>query len=236
MPAELVPHAGIPELAARVTAPQLEVLRQAQKVGFIMNRGDIGRETRGVLDELTRLGLLDVAFEGDAKDHPYLWTSNGNGARVLGYLTGLRAGPHYEISSPELADWLLEQGEEQCWNVDGDPLLTGRMTFPCPAAPLARELRKVNRPLLVRAKKGDAEAKGQPIGKDKLNEVVEHFAENLHVSRDDEMPKWGGDRLLYLCWKGTSNEWLLAEDSETTEQMKAEDTARVTESAEVKRE
>jgi hypothetical protein len=201
-----------------------------------MNRKDINPGTRDVLHELTRLGLLDVAFEGDTRDKPYLWSSNGNGARVLGYLTGLRAGPHYEISSPELADWLLEQGEEQWWNVDGDPLLTGRMTFPCPAEPLARELRKINRALLVQAKKGDAEAKGQAIGKDKLNEVVGHFSENLHVSGEGEMPKWSGDRLLYLCWTGTSNEWLLAEDSETTEQMRTEDAARVTESAEVKRE
>jgi hypothetical protein len=201
-----------------------------------MNRRDINPETRGVLDELTQLGLLDVAFEGDARDHPYLWSSNGNGIRVLGYLTGLRAGPHYEIQSIDLGDWLLEQGEEQWWNVDGDPLLTGRMTFPCAAGSLARELRKINRPLLVQAKKGDAEAKGQAIGKDQLNEVVGHFAENLHGSGEGEMPKWSADRLLFLCWKGTSNEWLLAEDSETTEQIKAEDAARVTESAEVKRE
>ena len=205
MSAELVPRAAIPELAARVTPRQLEILRQAQRAGFIMNRRDFDPETRKDLDELTALGLLDVAFEGDVRDRPYLWSSSGNGARVLGYLTGIRAGPHYEIPSPALADWLLEQGEEQWWNVDGDPLLTGRMTFPCPAGPLARELRKINRPLLVQAKKGDAEAKGQVIGKDRLNEVVGHFAENLHVSGEGQMPKWSGDRLVYLCWKGTES-------------------------------
>jgi hypothetical protein len=109
------------------------------------------------------------------------------------------------------------------------------MTFPCPAVLLADELRQINRALLVQAKKDDNEAKGQVIGKDKLNDVVGYFAENLHVP-EGEMPKWSRDRLLYLCWKGTSNEWLLAEDSETTEQMKAEDSGTATESAEVKRE
>jgi hypothetical protein len=103
MPADLVPNSAIPELAARVTPKMLDILQQAQKAGFIMNRRDVDAETAGILQQLTEFGLLDVAYEGDVRDRPYLWSSNGNGARVLGYMTGIRAGPHYEIPSPELA-------------------------------------------------------------------------------------------------------------------------------------
>jgi hypothetical protein len=229
-------NAAIPELAARVKPEMLQVLRQVQKAGFIMNTREISPATVNILQQLTSLGLLDVAYEGDIRDRPYLWSSNGNGAGVLGYLTGIRAGPHCEIPSSELAAWLEEQGKEQWWNVDGDPLLTGRMTFPCPAEVLAGELREIDRPLLVQAKREDTGARGQPIGKEKLNEVVGHFAENVHIFGEGEIPRWSGDRLLYLCWKGSSNEWLLAEDSETTKQMQAEEHSQATDATEVKRE
>ena len=68
-----------------------------------------------------------------------------------------------------------------------------------------------------------AEAKGQAIRKEQLNALAERFLENFHVSDEGRMPQWAEDRFLYLCWKWTANEWLLAEDSETTEQMHAED-------------
>lgn len=221
MPAELVPQAAIPALAAQVTRPMLEALRQAQNARSVLNRPDLDAQTARHLEELAQLGLVDVVYEGDVRDRPYLWASNSNGARVLSYLTGLRAGPHYEIPSRELAAWLREQGEDGWWNVDGDSLLTGRMTFPCPAEALANELRGIDRPLLVQAKVGDREANGQVIGRDRLNEIVGHFADNLRVTGPGEGPRWGQDRLLYLCWKGRSEEWLLAEDSETAEEMRA---------------
>jgi hypothetical protein len=96
------------------------------------------------------------------------------------------------------------------------------MNFPAPAADLAAALRAINQPLLVQAKKEDTEAKGQTIGKDKLNDVVGRFAENVRVTGHEQMPPWGGDRLLYLCWKGKSLEWLLAEDSEAAEEAGAD--------------
>src|SRR3954468_24859301 len=91
-------------------------------------------------------------------------------------------GPHYEIPSPELAIWLEQQGEDRWWNVDGDPLLTGRLTFPCPADELAAELRRIGRPLLVQAKQDDVDAKGQVIDASRLSEAVARFDENLHTS------------------------------------------------------
>ena len=132
--------------------------------------------------------------------------------------------------------WLEDQGKDRWWNVDGDPLLTGRLTFPCPASDLAAELRKIDRPLLVQAKKDDKDAKGQPVGEAKLDELVVHFSENLHDPRGGEMPPWGGDRLFYLRWKGAPDEWLLEEDSETTEQMLSEERGQGSDAASVKRE
>jgi hypothetical protein len=237
MPAPLVPNEAIPELAARADSPEmLQVLRRIQQAGFIPNGRDADRKTVGILKQLADLGLVDPAYEGPTEGAPFLWASNGNGSRVLKYLASIPRGPHYEILSSELATWLLEQGEDRWWNVDGDPLLTGRLTFPCPASELAEELRKINRPLLVQAKKDDIEAKGQRVGKDKLNDLVSHFAENMKVFGTGEMPPWGGDRLLYLRWKGAPDEWLLAEDSETTEQMRTEETIRTSQAAKTKRE
>ena len=58
MPADLVPHAQIPELAARVTPGMLQVLRQIQRADFIMNKG-LDAETAESLRQLTQLGLVD---------------------------------------------------------------------------------------------------------------------------------------------------------------------------------
>jgi hypothetical protein len=235
MPADLVPHTAIPELAARANPEMLAVLRHIQRAGFIQNSKRLDRATFNLLQRLADLGLVDPGYDGDPSGPPSTWVSNGNGSRVLKYLASIPVGPHYEIPSPELAIWLEEQGQDRWWNVDGDPLLTGRLTFPCPASDLAAELRKIGRPLLVQARKDDRSARGQPIGKGKLDELVGHFSENLHA-HGGEMPPWGRDRLLYLRWKGSPEEWLLEEDSETTEQMLAEERGQGSDAAAVKRE
>ena len=222
MPADLVPNEAIPELAAQTSAPMLRVLRRIQQAGLILNGGDVDQETGALLQRLTELGLVDPGYAGPTVGKPYLWASNGNGSRVLRYMTGIRAGPHYEIPSAELAAWLEQQGKDRWWNVDGDPLLTGRLTFPCPADELAAELTKINLPLLVQAKKEDAGAKGQPVGKEKLDELVGKVSDNIQLGGAEKMPAWAGDRLLYLCWKGSPHDWLLEEDNETTAQMKAD--------------
>src|SRR5262249_30037535 len=151
MPANLVPHAAIPDLASRVTPEMLKVLRHIQKADFIMNSGDLDPSTLGALRQLTELGIVDPGYEGDTSGSPYIWVANGNGSRVLAYKTGIRGGPHYELPSAELAAWLEERGPDRWWNVDGDPLLTGRLTFPCPARHLAAALRSIPRPLLIQA-------------------------------------------------------------------------------------
>jgi hypothetical protein len=234
MPADLVPHAAIPDLAARVSPEMLEVLRRIQKAEFIMNGDDIDAQTAEVLGRLTELGLVDPYYAGDERGSPHMWVSNANGSRVLSYRTGIRGGPHYEVSSVELAAWLEGQGKDRWWNVDGDPRLTGRLTFPCPAAHLAAELKKINRPLLVQARKGDAGAKGQLIDAAKLEDAVGLPAENAHTT--GQAPPWANDRILYLCWKGSLPEWLLEEDSAASAQMQVGERAHARGHAQVKKE
>jgi len=217
VPAELVPHEAIPDLAARVTDEQLQVLRTLQKRDYIRNKPGLDPKTVRALEELADLGLVDPANEGEADGPLYLWTMNSNGSRVLGFRTGIRGGPHYEVAATDLAAWLEEQGDATWWNVDGDPLLTGRIFFPCAAGKLAAELRRINRPLLVQAKKEDKNATGQPIGKEHLGKLVSCFADNVVTQDGDDLPAWSNDRLFYLCWKGSIIEWLLTEDGEAAE-------------------
>jgi len=213
MPADLVPHADIPALAGRVTPEMLQVLRRVQKADFILNSADVKPDLAEILRGLAELGLVDPGYDMNASGPPQMWVANGNGARVLTYKTGIRGGPHYELPAAELAAWLEQQGPGRWWSVDGDSLLTGRLTFPCPARKLAAELRQIGRPLLVQAKKDDGAARGQAISKEKIDAVADRFA--------DAASTMGGgtpdsdDRILYLCWKGATEEWLLAEDSET---------------------
>lgn len=134
-------------------------------------------------------------------------------------MASIQDGPHFEIHSSELGRWVEQQGTDRWWNVDGDPLLTGRLTFPCPADELAAELRALDRPLLVQAK--SAEARGQSIDHTQLDGLVARFFEVVHA-QDRQYPPWAGDRFFYLCWKGAPHEWVLAEDSVTTRENQAD--------------
>ena len=121
--------------------------------------------------------------------------------------------PHYEIPSGELAAWVERQGTDRWWNVDGDPLLTGRLTFPAPGDELAAELRRINLPLLIQDPHNRGQ--GQVIGRDQLDGLVARLGDGAQVS--GPKPPWVSDRVFSLCWKGTDEDWLLIEDQETTE-------------------
>src|SRR5688500_13309749 len=84
--------------------------------------------------------------------------TNHLGSSVESNMWNLTDGPHYEIQSTELADWVERQGIERWWMVGGDPILGGKRAFPAPADLLAVELRKLNRLLLVQAREGDTDA------------------------------------------------------------------------------
>jgi hypothetical protein len=102
--------------------------------------------------------------------------------------------------------------------VDGDPLLTGRLNFPCPADELAEELDRIDRPLLVAAK--DAHAQGNQILASQLDELAVQrigFSDRGHVDQD---------RFFLLCWMGKDEEWALIEDLETTRNSKQDELQR----------
>ena len=152
---------------------------------------------------------------------------------VLSYRTGIRGGRTTKFHPLNSPFWLEGKGKDRWWNVDGDPILTGRLTFPCPAAHLATELKKINRPLLVQAKKDDTGGEGTDdrllrTGKRRRPARGTTFIPQVsHRFR-------ANDRILYLCWKNSPHEWLLEEDSEATEQMQVEEKAHVRDPARVK--
>ncbi len=225
MPADLLPDEAIATLAAHVRdANLLETLERIERIGVIQNRDGFDADTVRKLQRLGDLGLVDRGYQGAAEGVPFHWISNQNGLRVLRRLTGIEAGPHYQINSTELADWIEERGVDQWWFVDGDPLLTGRLSLPCPADELAAELRKINRKLSIQAKTDDAEANGQPITKEKLDELAEKVTSRFRFGNSPTFTTVD-DCLLYMCWKGSPHEWLLGEDSRTAAQMNAETVA-----------
>jgi hypothetical protein len=124
--------------------------------------------------------------------------------------------PHYELPASALANWIERQGADRWWSVDGDPLLTGLIPFPCPGDELAAELRRIDRPLLVFDRTRNPEARGQVIGEGKLDELVDRLGDDVTTA----------NRLLYLSWKGSDEDWLLVEDRETTESTREEAAAR----------
>jgi hypothetical protein len=114
--------------------------------------------------------------------------------------TRIRNLPHYTISAAELAVWIESQGDLSWWSVDGDPLLTGRLDFPCPGDELAAALRRVGKALILFDPRGTASSTGESIDANRLNELA---------PTDDS-----GNRVLQLCWEeGPDVDWLLVEDS-----------------------
>ena len=128
--------------------------------------------------------------------------------------------PHYEVPAAELAAWVEQQGADRWWNVDGDPLLTGLLSFPAPGDELAEAFRHIGRALLVEDKHRDPAAKGQAIGRAQLDDLVGHLGDNVQVT--GRPPPWMSARVLCLSWKGSGDEWLLVEDLETTESNRAD--------------
>jgi hypothetical protein len=132
----------------------------------------------------------------------------------------LRDEPHCTIASSEVAAWLESQGMDRWWNVDGDPLLTGRLSFPCPADELADELRRINRTLLVQDRRKPPSGRGEQIAARDLDGLASRLGENVQANGAE--PSWAKDRLFVLCWEDRGDEWLLVEDEETTQRSRAD--------------
>lgn len=127
----------------------------------------------------------------------------------------INSEPHFELPSAELAAWIEAQGSTVWWNIDGDPLLTELVAFPCPGDEFADTLRRLNRPLLIQDPKKRPEADGRVIGAAELDSVADRLGNNVQYA--GEKPIWADDRIFYCCWKESDGEWLLAEDRETSQ-------------------
>lgn len=116
----------------------------------------------------------------------------------------------YSISANDLATWIEQLGVERWWTVDGDPLLTGRISFPCSGDELAEEIRAVNLPLVVFEETNEAKA-ACPVDATNLDQLarpawgIGSFAEEFAAHR-------ARARMLVLAWQRSAHlEWLLVE-------------------------
>ncbi len=106
--------------------------------------------------------------------------------------------PYYTINSTALAKWLIEQ-PDNWWNVDGDPLLTSLVDFPCPSDEIASALTKVAGTIRIFDSRDEAKAHGEEIAAEQLDALAD-TANNSHA------------RTFLLRWDDSDVQWLLAED------------------------
>jgi hypothetical protein len=106
--------------------------------------------------------------------------------------------PHYTLSAASLAGW-IESQPETWWSVDGDPLLTGTVDFPCPSDELAPAIRKEGKDLLLYDRTPASRAHGEPIAGEKLDGLADR--NNRRRAR-----------IFLLNWIDSDIDWLLVED------------------------
>jgi len=107
------------------------------------------------------------------------------------------------IPSRKLAEW-LEGQPGSWWNVDGDPLLTSEVDFPCPNEELAEALRAHNDDIVLFIRKHvkpNIDGKWDALGLDDLTDI--------------ENPR--KEKNFLAAWKGSDIKWLLSEDKEMAE-------------------
>ena len=117
---------------------------------------------------------------------------------------------YLKVDAEELARWLCRDPDAY-WTVDGDPVLAGMLSFPCPGDELADALRKIGNSLLVLDREASLQEQAEPIASSDLNVLVEE--------------KELDSRVLQFRWNDSDIEWLLIEDEETSESVSREVTS-----------
>jgi hypothetical protein len=110
----------------------------------------------------------------------------------------IRKQPHYTLPAIALAEW-LESQPDKWWSVDGDPLLTSIVDFPCPSDELAPVIRRVGKNLLLQDKNPASQAHGEEIAGNQLDELAD--------TRNRKHRK-----IFLLTWADSDVDWLLLED------------------------
>jgi hypothetical protein len=108
------------------------------------------------------------------------------------------------IPARKLAEWLDGQ-PGTWWNVDGDPLLTSEVVFPCPNDELVEALRKHDHDIVIFTRKPRGLAANQDANILDLDDLA-----------DIENPR--KEKIILAAWKGCDNEWLLSEDKDMAEE------------------
>ena len=108
--------------------------------------------------------------------------------------------PYYTIKSEDLAKWLDDQ-PESWWIVDGDPVLTSHVDFPCPVEELSAELRRVRKPLRMFDPRNNSTAHGDAAPLEQLDDIAD--TDNNSQART-----------YLLSWDGYDIQWLLSEYSD----------------------
>ena len=106
--------------------------------------------------------------------------------------------PHYTLPAATLAGW-IESQPEKWWSVDGDPLLSSILDFPCPSDEIVPALSKMSKNLLLYDKTPASEARGETIAGDKLDDLSDTNNKRHH-------------RTFLLSWADSEIDWLLMED------------------------
>ena len=107
------------------------------------------------------------------------------------------------VKTDVLALWLDRQPITSWWRVDGDPRLSGLVSFPCTGREMANTLREFSEPLQIRSVSNREVEQG---------EIDLVRLDNLALQDAPE-----GPRILRFSWRDyqPENEWELIEDTET---------------------
>jgi hypothetical protein len=111
---------------------------------------------------------------------------------------GLREKPHYILPAATLAQW-IENQPDKWWSVDGDPLLTSIVDFPCPSDELAPVIRRIGKNLLLPDKTPASQVHGEVVAMDRLDGLSDFSLRRRH-------------KILRLSWEDSDVDWLLIED------------------------
>lgn len=122
----------------------------------------------------------------------------------------------YELPADELATWIEQAGDSSWWSVDGDPLLTGIQSVPCPGSQLAEAIRKVGKALLIAKDDIVLEGSAKPSKTAKLSDL-DAFAKIEKNVGDNQ--KAYQNRKLILKWKDQKypDIWYILEDKQSAE-------------------
>jgi hypothetical protein len=110
----------------------------------------------------------------------------------------VRERPYYTLPAAALAEW-IENQPDKWWFVDGDPLLTSILDFPCPSDELAPTIRKIGKNMLLQDKNLGSRAHGELVDEHRLDELSD-TSNKRH------------QKTLRLSWVDSDLDWLLIED------------------------